>query len=145
MDLDSRPLDIWRLGVRIIQWLSSRFTLESDFRRWLIWRKQRTRHIPSNVVGRDQYGGDEVMLCISIYSTGRTTICEITMINGQGLNATRYHHETLAVYMREFWRHVGENFPLMDNNSGPHTVSLVDKFLESKNNNLLDCRRFYRN
>ncbi|GBL91151.1 hypothetical protein AVEN_108723-1 [Araneus ventricosus] len=64
------------------QWASvlftdeSRFTLESDSGRLLIWREQRTRYHQSNTLERHSYRGDGIMVWAGISLDGHTDLME---------------------------------------------------------------------
>ncbi|GFV61022.1 transposable element Tcb2 transposase [Trichonephila clavipes] len=89
------------------QWASvlftdeSRFTMESDSGRLLIWREQRTRYYQSNTVERH-----------------RT------------VTGLRYRDETLDPYVCPYAAAIGNDFILMDDNARPHRARIVEEYLE---------------
>ncbi|GFX71342.1 transposable element Tcb2 transposase [Trichonephila clavipes] len=89
------------------QWASvlftdeSRFTMESDSGRLLIWREQRTRYHQSNTVERH-----------------RT------------VTGLRYRDEILDPYVRPYAATIGNDFILMDDNARPHRARIVEEYLE---------------
>ncbi|GFT16393.1 transposable element Tcb2 transposase [Trichonephila clavipes] len=97
------------------QWASvlftdeSRFTMESDSGRLLIWREQRTRYHQSNTVERH-----------------RT------------VTGLRYRDETLDPYVRPYAAAIGNDFILMDDNARPHRARIVEEYLEDHGLELME-------
>ncbi|GFW28657.1 transposable element Tcb2 transposase [Trichonephila clavipes] len=52
----------------------SRFSLSSDSHRILIWRERGSRNHPSNIIGRDRYGGRGVLVWGGIMLSSRTDL-----------------------------------------------------------------------
>lgn len=108
----------------------SRFSLDSDSRRVLIWREPGSRYQPSNIVEKDHYGGGGLMVWAGIMADGRT---DLHVFDRGTLTGQRYRDEILAPYVRLFRGAYGPNFLFMDDNARPHRAQLVDDYLESEN------------
>ncbi|GFV02502.1 transposable element Tcb2 transposase [Trichonephila clavipes] len=80
------------------QWASvlftdeSRFTMESDSGRLLIWREQRTRYHQSNTVERHSYRGGGIPVWAGISLGGHT---DLHVFHGGTVTGLRYRDETL--------------------------------------------------
>lgn len=122
-------------GWRHAEWRSvlfcdeSRFNVESDSRRVLIWREQRTRNNPEFVRERSPYGGGGLMVWAGVSSGGRT---DLYVIQGGTLNAVRYRDEILRPFVVPYAGAIGDSFLLMDDNARPHRAGLVDDMLEEE-------------
>ncbi|XP_068083858.1 peptidoglycan-recognition protein LC [Anabrus simplex] len=68
----------------------SRFSLQNDSRRTLIWREPGSRHNRRNIVERDQYGGGGVMVWSGIMLNGRTDLHIFIGGPRNTVNARRY-------------------------------------------------------
>ncbi|UYV76927.1 hypothetical protein LAZ67_14002416 [Cordylochernes scorpioides] len=102
----------------------SRFSLNTDSRRVLIWRETGTRNHPSNIRERDRYGGHGVMVWGGIMLDTRTPL---HAFDGGTLTSQRYRDEILEPYGG-----VGPSFIFMDDNARPHRALMVDEYLESE-------------
>lgn len=107
----------------------SRFSLQSDSRRVLIWREPGTRYHPSNIRERDRYGGGGLLVWGGIMLGGRTSLY---VLDRGTLNAQRYRDEILEPYVRLFRGAIGPEFIFMDDNATSHRAQLVDEYLESE-------------
>ncbi|GBM63790.1 hypothetical protein AVEN_72210-1 [Araneus ventricosus] len=108
------------------QWASvlftdeSRFALESDSRRLLIWRDT---IIPTLL--KDRGGG--VMVWTGISLGGHT---DLHVFHRGTLTGVRYRDEILDPYVRPYAGAIGNDFILMDDNVRPHRALVVEVYLE---------------
>ncbi|GFV19156.1 transposable element Tcb2 transposase [Trichonephila clavipes] len=115
------------------QWASvlftdeSRFTMESDSGRLLIWREQRTRYHQSNTVERHSYRGGGILVWAGISIGGHT---DLHVFHGGTVTGLRYRDETLDPYVRPYAAAIGNDFILMDDNARPHRARIVEEYLE---------------
>lgn len=115
------------------QWASvlftdeSRFTLESDSGRQMIWREQRTRYHQSNIVERHSYRGGGIMVWAGISLGGHT---DLHVFHGGTLTGVRYRDEILDPYVRPYAAAIGNDFLLMDDNAPAHRARLVEDYLQ---------------
>ncbi|GFW33401.1 transposable element Tcb2 transposase [Trichonephila clavipes] len=115
------------------QWASvlftdeSRFTMESDSGRLLIWREQRTRYHQSNTVERHSYRGGGILVWAGISLGGHT---DLHVFHGGTVTGLRYRDEILDPYVRPYAAAIGNDFILMDNNARPHPARIVEEYLE---------------
>ncbi|GFW56438.1 transposable element Tcb1 transposase [Trichonephila clavipes] len=105
----------------------SRFSLNSDSHRILIWTGRGSRNHPSNIIERDRYGGRGVLLWRGIMFGSRTDL----HINDAGsVNGTRYFNEILLPYVRLFRGAMGLQFLFMDDNAPCHHTIAAEQLLE---------------
>ncbi|GFS72701.1 transposable element Tcb2 transposase [Trichonephila clavipes] len=115
------------------QWASvlftdeSRFTMESDSGRLLIWREQRTRYHQSNTVERHSYRGGGILVWAGISLGGHT---DLHVFHGGTVTGLRYRDEILDPYVRPYAAAIGNDFILMDDNARPHRARIVEEYLE---------------
>ncbi|GFT31848.1 transposable element Tcb2 transposase [Trichonephila clavipes] len=109
------------------QLYESRFTMESDSGRLLIWREQRTRYHQSNTVERHSYRGGGILVWAGISLGGHT---DLHVFHGGTVTGLRYWDETLDPYVRPYAAAIGNDFILMDDNARPHRARIVEEYLE---------------
>ncbi|GFW76511.1 transposable element Tcb2 transposase [Trichonephila clavipes] len=115
------------------QWASvlftdeSRFTMESDSGRLLIWREQRTRYHQSNTVERHSYRGGGILVWAGISLGGHI---DLHVFHGGTVTGLRYRDEILDSYVRPYAAAIGNDFILMDDNARPHRARIVEEYLE---------------
>ncbi|GFU89349.1 transposable element Tcb2 transposase [Trichonephila clavipes] len=115
------------------QWASvlftdeSRFTMESDSGRLLIWREQRTRYHQSNTVERHSYRGGGILVWAGISLGGHT---DLHVFHGGTVTGLRYRDEILDPYVRPYAAAICNDFILMDDNARPHRARIVEEYLE---------------
>ncbi|GFV27200.1 transposable element Tcb2 transposase [Trichonephila clavipes] len=115
------------------QWASvlftdeSRFTMESDSGRLLIWREKRTRYHQSNTVERHSYRGGGILVWAGISLGGHT---DLHVFHGRTVTSLRYRDEILDPYVRPYAAAIGNDFILMDDNARPHRARIVEEYLE---------------
>ncbi|GFX72794.1 transposable element Tcb2 transposase [Trichonephila clavipes] len=106
---------------------TSRFTMESDSERLLIWGEQRTRYHQSNTVERHIYRGGGILVWAGISLGGHT---DLHVFHGGTVTGLRYRDETLDPYVRPYAAAIGNDFILMDDNARPHRARIVEEYLE---------------
>ncbi|GFU99425.1 transposable element Tcb2 transposase [Trichonephila clavipes] len=115
------------------QWASvlftdeSRFTMESDSGRLLIWREQRTRYHQSNIVERHSYRGGGILVWAGISLGGHT---DLHVFHGGTVTGLRYRDEILDPYVRPYAAAIGNDFILMDDNARPRRALIIEEYLE---------------
>ncbi|GFW85848.1 transposable element Tcb2 transposase [Trichonephila clavipes] len=115
------------------QWASvlftdeSRFTMESDSGRLLIWREQRTRYHQSNTVERHSYRGGGILVWAGISLGGHI---DLHVFHGGTVTGLRYRDEILDPYVRPYAAAIGNDFILMDDNARPHRARIIEEYLE---------------
>ncbi|GBM35827.1 Transposable element Tc3 transposase [Araneus ventricosus] len=118
--------DQWR-AVRFTD--ESRFSLQSDSRRYLIWREPGTRYHPSNIGERDAYGGGSVCVWGGISLGGRT---DLHVFPSGTVNAQAYRDNILDAYVRPYAGAIGDDFLLQDDNARLHRARIVDDYLQQE-------------
>ncbi|GFV24352.1 transposable element Tcb2 transposase [Trichonephila clavipes] len=104
----------------------SRFTMESDSGRLLIWREQRTRYHQSNTVERHSYRGGGILVWAGISLGGHT---DLHVFHGGTVAGLRYRDEILDPYVRTYAAAIGNDFLLMDDNARPQRAQIVEEYL----------------
>ena len=116
----NRTPDEWRAFLFTDE---SRFSLESDSRRYLIWRKLGTRYYPSNIRKRYACGRDSVCVWGGISLDGRT---DLHVFPRGTMDAEVYRDDILDAYVRPYAGAIGDACPLQDDNARPHRTRIVD-------------------
>ncbi|GFY07310.1 transposable element Tcb2 transposase [Trichonephila clavipes] len=104
----------------------SRFTLDSDSGRLLIWRERNTRYYQSNTVERHSYRSGGIMVWAGISLGGHT---DLHVFQGGTVTGVRYWDEILDPYIHPYAGAIGNDFILMDN-ARPHRAVIVEEYLE---------------
>ncbi|GFT59186.1 transposable element Tcb2 transposase [Trichonephila clavipes] len=107
----------------------SRFSLESDTRRVLVWRDRGTRNNPAFVRERSQYRRAGWMVWGGISIGGRT---DLHIIRNGTLTGRRYADEILRPYVIPYAVAIGDSFVFQDDNARPHRARLVENMLEAE-------------
>ncbi|GFU05304.1 transposable element Tcb1 transposase [Trichonephila clavipes] len=105
----------------------SRYSLQSDSRRTLIWRALRTRYHQENIFERNRYGGAGWLVRGGIILGSRTGL------NVQSVTMTGYIYLTTSIreqHVRLFRGAMGAEFLFMDDNARPHRANIVDECLQ---------------
>ncbi|GFY24617.1 transposable element Tcb2 transposase [Trichonephila clavipes] len=106
----------------------SRFSLQSDSHRTLIWRTLGTRYHQQNTIERHRYGGAGWLVWERIILGSRTDL------HGQSVTMTSriYRDVILEQHVRLFRGAMGAEFLFMDDNARPHLANSVDECLQSE-------------
>ncbi|GBN93034.1 Transposable element Tcb1 transposase [Araneus ventricosus] len=107
----------------------SRFNIQNDSLKAMIWREPGTRYRAPNIVERDHYRGDGLLVWAGIATNGRT---DLYVFAGGSVTAVRYRDKILHPLMRPFIAAMGTDAILMDDNVRPHRARLVRSYLESE-------------
>ncbi|GFX51886.1 transposable element Tc1 transposase [Trichonephila clavipes] len=107
----------------------SRFSLSSDCRRQLIWRKSGTAYRPENIQQKDRYPTCSIMVWAGIMFNGRTRLHVVA--NGT-MTGQRYIDKVLLPHVRLFRGAVGDKFVFMDDNATCHRTLAVQDCLDSE-------------
>ncbi|GFY14148.1 transposable element Tcb1 transposase [Trichonephila clavipes] len=112
----------------------SRFSLQSDSRRILIWRAPGTRYHQENTIERHRYGGAGWLVWGGIILGSRTDlhVQSVTMIGHI------YWDVILEQHVRLFRGAMGAEFLFMDDNARPHRANIVDECLQSEDITRMD-------
>ncbi|GFX27413.1 transposable element Tcb1 transposase [Trichonephila clavipes] len=112
----------------------SRFSLQSDSRRTLIWRVPGTCYHQENTIERHRYSGAGWLIWGGIILGSRTYLPVQSVI----MRGHIYWDVILEQHVRLFRGAMGAEFLFMDDNARPHTANILDKCLQSK-----DITRIY--
>ncbi|GFS94563.1 transposable element Tcb1 transposase [Trichonephila clavipes] len=108
----------------------SRFSLQSDSRRTLIWRASGTRYHQENTIERyrrmARFGGIILGSRTDLHVQSVTMTCQI------------YRDVILEQHVRLFRGAMGAEFLFMDDNARPHHANIVDKCLQSEDITRMD-------
>ncbi|GFU29648.1 transposable element Tcb1 transposase [Trichonephila clavipes] len=106
----------------------TRFSLQSDSRRTLIWTAPGTRYHQENTIKRHRYGGAGWLVWEGIILGARTDL------HVQSVTMTHhiYRDVILEQHVRLFRGAMGAEFLFMDDNSRPHRANIVDECLQSE-------------
>ncbi|GFV24195.1 transposable element Tc1 transposase [Trichonephila clavipes] len=107
----------------------SRFSLECDTRRVLVWRDRGTRNNPAFVRERSQYRRAGWMVWGGISIGGRT---DLHIIQNGTLTGRRYADEILRPHVIPYAGAIGDSFVFQDDNARPHRARLVENMLEAE-------------
>ncbi|GBN26927.1 Transposable element Tcb2 transposase [Araneus ventricosus] len=104
----------------------SRFIVQSDNRRVIIWREHGTRNNPAFVHESVRLGGSGVMVWAGVSINGRN---DLYIISNEALTAQRYSDEILGSIVVPCAAAIEDESILMDDNTRPQRARLVDNFL----------------
>ncbi|GFW58392.1 succinate--hydroxymethylglutarate CoA-transferase [Trichonephila clavipes] len=107
----------------------SRFSLECDTRRVLVWRDRGTRNNPAFVRERSQYRRAGWMVWGGISIGGRT---DLHIIRNGTLTGRRYADKILRPHVIPYGGAIGDSFVFQDDNARPHRARLVENMLEAE-------------
>ncbi|GFU59322.1 transposable element Tcb1 transposase [Trichonephila clavipes] len=112
----------------------SRFSLQSDSRRSLIWRVPGTRYHQENTIERHRYGGAGWLVWGEIILGSRTDL------HVQNVTETGhiYRDVILEQHVRLFRGAMGAEFQFMVDNALPHRANIVDECLQSEDITRMD-------
>ncbi|GFW27729.1 transposable element Tcb2 transposase [Trichonephila clavipes] len=106
----------------------SRFSLECDTRRVIVWRDRGTRNNSAFVRERSQYRRAGWMVWGGISIGGRT---DLHIIRNGTLMGRRYADEILRPHVIPYAGAIGDSFVFQDDNARPHRARLVENMLEA--------------
>ncbi|GFU61020.1 transposable element Tc3 transposase [Trichonephila clavipes] len=87
-----------------------------------------SRNHPSNIIGRDRYGGRGVLVWVDIMLGSRT---DLHIFDAGSVNGTRYCNQILLPYVRLFRGAMCLQFLFMDDNAPCHRTVAAEQLLES--------------
>ncbi|GFU49217.1 transposable element Tc3 transposase [Trichonephila clavipes] len=99
----------------------SRFSLQPDSRRTLIWRAPGTRYHQENTIERHRYGGAGWLVWEGIILGSRTD---------QSVTMTGHIYRDVILERHAFRGSTGAEFLFMDDSAHPHRASIVDECLQ---------------
>ncbi|GFU40108.1 transposable element Tcb2 transposase [Trichonephila clavipes] len=112
----------------------SRFSLQSDSRRTLIWRVPGTRFHQENTIERHRYGGEGWLVWGGIILGSRTDL----HVQSVTMTGHIYRDVILEQQVRLFRGTMGAEFLFMDDNAHPHRANVVDEWLQSEDITRMD-------
>ncbi|GFW53264.1 transposable element Tcb2 transposase [Trichonephila clavipes] len=107
----------------------SRFSIECDTRRVLVWRDRGTRNNPAFVRERSQCSRAGWMVWGGISIGGRT---DLHIIRNGTLTGRRYADEILRSHVIPNAGAIGDSFVFQNDNARPHRARLVENMLEAE-------------
>ena len=116
-----------------------RFCIDPDDRRVRIWRGAGTRYNEANIVQRDRWGGESVMVWGAIglnQQIGPVFFNFRDGMPGIGVTAQRYVAQVVRPHLLPFFQH-NPNHILMQDNATAHTARVTRDVLGQNNINLL--------
>ncbi|GFT88333.1 transposable element Tc1 transposase [Trichonephila clavipes] len=112
----------------------SRFSLQSDSYRTLIWRAPGTRYHQENTIERHRYGGAGWLVWGGIILGSRTDL-HVHSVTMAGQN---YRDVFLEQHVRLFRLTMSAELLFMDDNARPHRANIVDECLHSEDITRMD-------
>ncbi|GFX48837.1 transposable element Tcb1 transposase [Trichonephila clavipes] len=106
----------------------SRFSLQSDSRRTLIWRAPGTRYHQENTIERHRYGGAGWLVWGGIILGSRTDL----HVQSVTMTGHIYRDVFLEQHVRLFRGAMGAEFLFIDDNALPYSANIVDQCLQSE-------------
>ncbi|GFX09479.1 transposable element Tcb1 transposase [Trichonephila clavipes] len=106
----------------------SRFSLQSDSRRTLIWRVPGTRYHQENTIERHRYSGAGWFVWGIIILGSRTDL----HVQSVTMTGHIYQDVILEQHVRWFRGAMGAEFLFVDDNTRPHSANIVDECLQSE-------------
>ncbi|GFW34683.1 transposable element Tcb2 transposase [Trichonephila clavipes] len=112
----------------------SRFSLQSDSHRILIWRALETCYYQENTIERHRYCGAGWLVWGGII-LGSTTDLHVQSVTMTGYI---YRDVILETHVRLFRGAMGPEFLFMDDNARPHRANIVKEYLQSEDITRMD-------
>ncbi|GFX81564.1 transposable element Tcb2 transposase [Trichonephila clavipes] len=112
----------------------SRFSLQSDYHRTLIWRAPGTRYHQENTIERHRYVGAGWLVWGGIILGSRTDL----HVQSVTMTGHIYRDVILEQHTRLFRGAMGAEFLFMDDNARPHSTNNVDECLQSEDITRMD-------
>ncbi|GFV48246.1 transposable element Tcb1 transposase [Trichonephila clavipes] len=106
----------------------SRFSLQSDCHRTLIWRAPGTRYHQKNTTERHRYGSAGWLVWGGIILGSRTDL----HVQSVTMTSHIYRDVILEQHVRLFRDAMGAEFLFMDDNGRPHRANIVNECLQSE-------------
>ncbi|GFY19834.1 transposable element Tcb2 transposase [Trichonephila clavipes] len=106
----------------------SRFSLQSDSRRTLMWRAPGTLYHQENTIERHRYGGAGWLVWGGIILGSRTDM----HVQSVTITSLIYRDAILEQHVRLFRGAMGAEFLFMGDNTRPHRANIVDECLQSE-------------
>ncbi|GFW66022.1 transposable element Tcb1 transposase [Trichonephila clavipes] len=113
----------------------SRFSLQSDSRRTLIWRAPGTRYHQENTIERHRYRWCRMARLGKNYSWFQRTDLHVQSVTMTG---HIYRDVILEQHVRLFRGAIGAEFLFMVDNTHPHRANIVDECLQSEDITRMD-------
>ncbi|GFS68776.1 transposable element Tcb1 transposase [Trichonephila clavipes] len=112
----------------------SRFSLQCDSRRTLIWRAPGTRYHQESTIERHRYCGAGWLVWGGIILGSRTDL----HVQSVTMTGHIYRDVILEQHVRLFRGAMGDEFLFMDDNARPHRANIVDECLQSEDITRMD-------
>ncbi|GFT43490.1 transposable element Tcb1 transposase [Trichonephila clavipes] len=112
----------------------SRFSLQSDSRRTLIWRALGTRYHQENTIELHRYGEAGWLVWGGIILGSRTDL----YVQSITMTGHFYRDIVLEQHVRLFRGAMAAEFLFMDDNARPHCANIVDECLQSEDITRMD-------
>ncbi|GFT97202.1 transposable element Tcb2 transposase [Trichonephila clavipes] len=112
----------------------SRFSLQFDSRRTLIWRAPGTRYHKENTIERHRYGGAGCLVWGGIFLGSRSDL----HVQSVTVTGHIYRDVILEQRVRFFRGSMGAEFLFMDDNARPHRANIIDECLQSEDITRMD-------
>ncbi|GFW28242.1 cubilin [Trichonephila clavipes] len=129
---------IFRLWQRFQDDGNSRFSLQSDSRRTLIWSAPGTRDHQENTNERHRYGGAGWLVWGGIILGSKTDL----HVQSVTMTGHIYRDVILKQHVRLFRGAMGAEFLFTDDNARPHRTNTVDECLQSEDITRMDWRAY---
>ncbi|GFW56491.1 transposable element Tc3 transposase [Trichonephila clavipes] len=113
---------------------NSRFSLQSDSHRTLIWREPGTRYHQENTIKRHHYGNAGWLVWGGIILGSRTDL----RVQSVTKTSHIYRDVILEQHVRLFRGAMGIEFLFMDDNARPHRANIVNECLQSEDITRID-------
>ncbi|GFU52881.1 transposable element Tcb2 transposase [Trichonephila clavipes] len=113
---------------------ATRFSLQSDSHRTLIWRAPGTRYHKENTIERHRYGGAGWLVWGGIILGSRTDL----HVHSVTMTGHIYRDVILEQHVRLFRGAMGAEFMFMDDNARAHRANIVDECLQSEDITRMD-------
>ncbi|GFU52342.1 transposable element Tcb1 transposase [Trichonephila clavipes] len=116
----------------------SRFSLQSDSHRTLLWRAPGTRYHQENTIERHRYRGAGWLVWGGIILGSRTDLHDQSVTMTDHI----YRDVFLKQHVRLFRGAMGAEFLFKDDNARPHRANIVDECLQSEVITHMDWRAY---
>ncbi|GFX44190.1 transposable element Tcb2 transposase [Trichonephila clavipes] len=124
----------YRVQTLRAHWSICSFSLQSDFRRTLIWRAPGTRYHQEHTIERHRYSGAGWLVWGGIILGSRTDL----HVQSVTMTGHIYRDVILEQHVRLFRFAMGDEFLFMDDNARPYRANIVDECLQSEDITRMD-------